>query len=194
MNYEVVVIGASWGGLHAVRTILTGLPEGFQVPIAIAQHRSSSDRGDLAASLGSGSRLPVMEVEDKTPLERGHVYIAPPDYHLLLDGHMFSLSVDEHVHFSRPSIDVLFESAADSFGPGAIGVVLTGANRDGAEGLLRIKENGGYTIAQDAGTAAQPAMPQAAIDIALPHKIAPLEDIADILASRTGVARTGAKT
>jgi two-component system, chemotaxis family, protein-glutamate methylesterase/glutaminase len=194
MAYEVVVVGASWGGLHAVRTILAGLPEGFQVPIVIVQHRSSTDHGNLAAAMGAHGRLPVVEVDDKTPLEPGHVYVAPSDYHTMLDGRMFSLSLDEHVHFSRPAIDVLFESAADFFGPRAIGLVLTGANRDGAEGLLRIKESGGYTIVQDPGSASQPVMPQAAIDTARPHKIASLEEIAGILAAKTRVARTGAPT
>jgi two-component system chemotaxis response regulator CheB len=190
--YEVVVIGASWGGLNAVGSILAAIPDDFQVPIVVAQHRAASDHGNLAQSLGQRSALPVEEVDDKSSLEQGRVYIAPSDYHTMLDGHAFSLSTDEHVHFSRPAIDVLFESAADSFGPQVIGVVLTGANRDGAEGLLRVKESGGYTIVQDPSSASQPVMPQAAIDTARPHTIVPLDKIPAVLATKVGSARMGA--
>ena len=187
MNYEVIVIGSSWGGFHAVGSILSGLPSDFEVPLVIAQHQSPSFDGDLGQALAKRSALPIGEVNDKTPLERGHVYIAPPDYHTLIDGQGLALSTDEHVNFSRPSIDVLFESAADAFGPAVIGVVLTGANRDGADGLARIKANGGYSIVEDPKHASQPVMPQAAIDAAHPHEIALLDQIPVILIAKTSL-------
>jgi two-component system, chemotaxis family, protein-glutamate methylesterase/glutaminase len=189
MKYEIVAIGSSWGGFNAVRSILGAMPDDFRVPIVVAQHQHSSDEADLASAFRTRCRLPVEEISDKSQLEEGHVYVSPPDYHTLVDGHTFELSTDVQVHFSRPSIDVLFESVADSFGSAAIGVVLTGANRDGAHGLLRIKENDGFTIVEDPTTAAQPTMPQAAVDVARPHRVASLQEIPHLLVRRTGVSK-----
>ena len=114
MSYELVVMGASWGGLAALERVLGGLPSDFPTPIAIAQHRSAdgSSRG-LARLLGAHTQLPVIDVEDKQPIEPGNVYLAPPGYHLYVEPDGFALSVDDAVLYSRPSIDVLFESAAD---------------------------------------------------------------------------------
>jgi two-component system, chemotaxis family, protein-glutamate methylesterase/glutaminase len=173
MPYELVVVGTSWGGLAALGRLLDHLPDELDLPIAIAQHRGAGSlEGALAASLQRRVRRRVHEVDDKDPIERGHVYVAPPDYHLLVERRSFALSLDERVRHARPSIDVLFESAADAYGAGVIGVVLTGANDDGAAGLARIKERGGVAIAQDPATAEAPAMPRAAIKAAAPIVLA----------------------
>lgn len=165
MRYEIVVVGSSWGGLTALRIVLGALPGDFRLPVVIAQHRSvdSRDQG-LASYYDERCQLRVCTVEDKQPIEGGAVYFAPPDYHLLVDRDSFALSVDQHVQFSRPSIDVLFESAVDSFGSGVIGVILTGANADGAEGLAAVDAAGGFTIVQDPSEAEKAEMPSAALD------------------------------
>ena len=183
MSYELVVIGASWGGLGALERVLGGLPANFRTPIAVAQHRSAEGGagGGLAGLLGSHSPLPVVDVEDKQPVEPGRVYLAPPDYHLLVEPDGFALSTEGAVHYSRPSIDVLFESAADVYGDRVIGVVLTGANDDGAHGLMRIRRRGGVTIAQDPATAERPEMPRAAIATGAVQHVLPLDEIAQML-------------
>ena len=175
-------MGASWGGLSALERVLAALPRDFPTPIAVAQHRSP-DRGSeqLARLLGAHSSLPVVDVDDKTPVEQGRVYLAPPDYHLYLDADGFALSVDEAVLYSRPSIDVLFESAADIYRDRLIAVVLTGANEDGAHGLARIKERGGVAIVQDPATSARRTMPDAAIAATSADAILPLEEIPKFL-------------
>jgi two-component system chemotaxis response regulator CheB len=162
--YEVIVIGTSWGGLNAVSRLLDGLPDAVEQPIVVVQHRSvESEDGALAELLSHHTRRTVCDPDDKTELEPNHVYLGPPDYHVLVeDGHL-ALSTDEPVQYARPSIDVLFDSAADSYGPRAIGVVLTGANHDGASGLAHIKANGGVAIVQDPDTSAKRTMPDAAI-------------------------------
>ena len=158
----MIAVGASWGGLKALRAIAHGLPAHFPVPITFVQHRSK-ESGVLRDLLQDCTSLIVCEVEDKQPIMRGYVYLAPPDYHLLVDGDAFSLSADEPVRFSRPSIDVFFESVADRFGAEAAGVVLTGANEDGAEGLRLIAARGGLALVQDPRTAESPIMPRAAL-------------------------------
>jgi two-component system chemotaxis response regulator CheB len=158
----MIAVGASWGGLKALRAIAHGLPAHFAVPITFVQHRSK-DSGALRELLQDCTSLRVCEVEDKQPIMGGYLYLAPPDYHLLIDGDSFALSVDEPVRFARPSIDVFFESVADRFGPEAAGVVLTGANDDGALGLARIAARGGVVIVQDPRTAESPIMPRAAL-------------------------------
>jgi two-component system chemotaxis response regulator CheB len=187
MPYELVVVGTSWGGLAALGRLLDHLPEELDLPIAIAQHRGAGSlEGALAASLERRILRRVREVEDKDPMERGHVYVAPPDYHLLVERGSFALSVDERVRHARPSIDVLFESAADAYGAGVIGVILTGANDDGAAGLARIKERGGIAIAQDPATAEAPMMPRAAIQATAPIVLA-LERIGPSIAELAAV-------
>jgi two-component system, chemotaxis family, protein-glutamate methylesterase/glutaminase len=182
LRYELLAIGASWGGLHALETVLGGLPDGFETPVAIAQHRAvDSGSGALSRLLSLRSGLDVREAGDKDRIEPGHVYLAPPDYHLLVEPDGFALSTDELVQHSRPSIDVLFESAADTFAEGVIAVILTGANADGARGLERVKRRGGVTIVQDPATAAKRAMPDAAIATGAADHVVPLEGIAPLL-------------
>ncbi len=178
MMYDLVVIGASWGGLHAVGRVLAGVPDEVDLPIVVAQHRHpDSLDATLRGLLGSEIGRPVVDVEDKLPIEAGRVYLAPPDYHLLVERGSFALSVDERVKFARPSIDVLFHSAADAYGAGVIGVILTGANEDGAAGLAEIKERGGVAIIQDPAGAARRAMPDAAIAATVADAVLPLDEI-----------------
>lgn len=159
----IVVLGASWGGLHAVSTILAALPDRFAVPIVIVQHRAKESDGLLAGLLQDVTALAVCDVEDKEPIRPGHVYIAPPDYHLLVDDGHFSLSMDAAVRYSRPSIDVALTSAAEACGAHVVGVLLTGANDDGARGLRRIVDRGGRAVVQEPGTAEVRTMPEAGI-------------------------------
>ena len=178
MRYDLIVVGASWGGLHAVGEILTALPHDLDAAVVVAQHRrADSQEGGLASLLAGRAHLPVDDVDDKQPIESGHVYLAPPDYHLLIERGYFSLSTDEHVHYARPSVDVLFESAADAYGETVIGVILTGANADGALGLARVKANGGVAIVQDPEDAARREMPRAAIAATTADAILPLSEI-----------------
>jgi two-component system, chemotaxis family, protein-glutamate methylesterase/glutaminase len=159
---DVVVVGVSAGGLDAVCLILKGLPKKFGFALIIVQHRSR-DSDALCQVLQTCSGLPVQEVVDKEAVETGKVYLAPADYHLLIDDGYFALSVDEPELYSRPSIDLTFESVADGYGARAIGVVLTGANRDGARGLRRIVDRGGLALVQDPDTAEVPVMPESAL-------------------------------
>jgi len=164
VDYEVAVVGASWGGLTAVSRILTSLPHPLSIPFVLAQHRAADAPLDAMRSLlQQASPMPVVEAEDKQPIERGRMYIAPADYHLLVERGAFALSTDERVQYSRPSIDVLFESAADAYGPAVVGIVLTGANADGARGLRAIKKAGGVAIVQSPEEAERAAMPAAAL-------------------------------
>lgn len=178
MPYDLVVVGASWGGLQALGRVLSDLPDDFDLPIVIAQHRHpDSLEGTLAQLLQRQTDRLVLEAEDKLTIEPRRVYVAPADYHLLVEGSTFALSVDDRVRYARPSIDVLFESAADAFREGVIGIILTGANDDGARGLARIKELGGVALIQDPAAAARRAMPEAAIATTAADAILPLEEI-----------------
>ncbi len=178
MGYGLVVIGASWGGLSALERVLGGLPDDFPVPVAVTQHRAPAGASDgLAALLERHSRLPVVDVDDKQPIEPGRVYLAPPDYHLLVESDGFALSVDDAVLFSRPSIDVMFESAADVYRSRLVAVVLTGANEDGSQGLAAVKRLGGYTIVQNPVEAERPEMPRAAMRAAPPDRVLSLAAI-----------------
>ena len=183
-----MVIGSSWGGLGALRIILGALPADFRLPVVIAQHRSVDSRDEgLAAYYGARCQLPVCTVEDKQSIEGGAVYFAPPDYHLLVERGHFELSVDVHVQFSRPSIDVLFDSAVDSFGGGVIAVILTGANADGAEGLEAVQDAGGFTIVQDPAGAEKPEMPRAALErVPHPGAVLGLDEIGPYLTKLAG--------
>ena len=178
-GYDICVIGSSWGGLQALEVILGALPASLDFAIAIVQHRSpdAPDSG-LPSYYEKRTSLQVQSVEDKDEIQPGRVYIAPPDYHLIVEPGAFSLSVDDAVQFSRPSIDVLFETAADTYRARTIGVLLTGANEDGVSGLLRIKQAGGLTLVQDPETAARSTMPQAAIRSGAAREVLGLEDIA----------------
>ena len=180
---SIVVVGASWGGLAALNCLIGGLPADFEAPVAVVQHRSRHADNLLASLLQDVTPLQVVEVEDKEPLVRGSVYIAPANYHMLFeDGHL-SLTTDPLVRFSRPSIDVTFLSAADTYLSSTIGVVLTGANDDGARGLRHIVDRGGRAIVQDPATAESPVMPHAAQRAVPEAEVVPLERIADRLVS-----------
>jgi two-component system chemotaxis response regulator CheB len=182
MAVEIVAIGASWGGLAAIERVLRDLPSCFPAPVVIVQHRRRWSGGGLAELLGAHCALDVCEAEDKQALLPGSVLLAPPDYHLLVEPGAVALSVDEPVHFSRPSIDVLLTSAADAYGDGAVGVVLTGANDDGAAGLARIVARGGTAILQDPATAERREMPDAALAASPGARVLTLGDIGRMLA------------
>lgn len=174
----IVVVGTSRGGLKALQALLSGLDAGFTLPMVIVQHRGKDLETGLCEYLGRGSQLPVTEPEDKEPILQGHVYLAPRDYHLLIESASFALSTDPPVSFARPSIDVLFESAADEYKERTIGVILTGSNRDGAKGLAAIKAHGGVTVVEDPMTAAHREMPDAALARNNPDWVLPLKEIA----------------
>lgn len=182
---ELIVIGCSLGGMDALRTILTNLTRDFCVPIVVAQHRHRRSNEELPAYFRRQTDLKVVDAEDKQWIAPGHVYLAPADYHLFIERNgvrgELSLSVDDAVRFSRPSIDVLFESAAEAYGDRLIAIVLTGANEDGARGAARIKAFGGIVIAQDPSTAEAPAMPRSTIERVLVDQILRLEEIAPFL-------------
>jgi two-component system chemotaxis response regulator CheB len=180
-RYELIVIGCSMGGMHALRAIFNMLPKEFPTPIAVVQHRYRTSNEGLPDFLRRHTPLHVVDTTDKEWIKPGTVYLAPANYHLLVERGELSLSVDEAVAYSRPSIDVLFESAADAYDSALIGVVLTGANADGARGASRIKKRGGFVIVQDPDTAESPAMPRAAIDAARVDRILPLDRIGPFL-------------
>jgi two-component system chemotaxis response regulator CheB len=186
---EVVVIGASLGGLDAVRLLLRNLPAEFAPPIVLVQHRMSESDGLLVQLLAEQSPLPVSEPEDKDPIERGHVYVAPSDYHLYVEQGFFALSMDEPVCYARPSIDVLFESAADSYGAGTIAVMLTSSNRDGADGARAVKRAGGRVLVQDPRTALSPVAPTAVIASTAVDGVLSVEHIARRLTELCGCAK-----
>ena len=164
MTIRAVVIGASAGGVQALSQILPALPAGFPVPVLVVVHIPPHRDNALVELFAGKCLLAVKEAEDKEPLAPGTIYFAPPDYHLLVEaGGTVALSSDEAVNHSRPAIDVLFESAADAFGAHIAGVILTGANHDGAEGLRVLRAAGGQAIVEDPGTAEVATMPQAAL-------------------------------
>jgi len=163
MPYSVVAIGTSWGGLGALTKLLGELPADFSIPVVVVQHRSADSERLLGRLLQDATDLKVCEIEDKDPLTPATVHLAPANYHVLIEDGYASLSVEEPVRFSRPSIDVMLTSAADTYGSAAIGVVLTGANEDGAEGLAHIVRRGGLALVQNPKTAEVPIMPEAAI-------------------------------
>jgi two-component system, chemotaxis family, protein-glutamate methylesterase/glutaminase len=185
---ELIVIGCSLGGMYALERVLCALPADFQTPIAIAQHRHKKSNDRLPDFYRRSCKLHVVDAEDKQWIKSRTVYFAPADYHLLVAKGEFNLSVDDLVRYSRPSIDVLFESAADAYGPRLIGVVLTGANDDGAEGAKRIKRHGGLVVVQDADTAEAPVMPRAVIATGAVDQILRLEEIAPFLVERCRLA------
>jgi two-component system chemotaxis response regulator CheB len=181
VGYDLVVVGTSWGGLAALRTLVAGLPESFMMAITVVQHRHKDSDHLLRLLLQERSALEVCEVEDKMPLEHGRIYVAPPDYHTLVEPGHFSLSTEAPVRYSRPSIDVTFNSAADSYGHRTVGIVLTGANADGAEGLRLISDRGGMAIVQDPATAESKTMPAAAARAVPRARVMRLEGIVDFL-------------
>ena len=183
IGYDVAVVGTSWGGLAALRTLVAGLPADFQMGVVLVQHRHKDSDHLLRVLLQERSALTVCEVEDKMPLEHGTIYIAPPDYHTLVEPGHFSLSTEAPVRYSRPSIDVTFSSAADSYAHRTVGVVLTGANADGSDGLRRISDRGGMALIQDPSTAESPMMPTAAVRAVPRARVMPLAEMVAYLAS-----------
>jgi two-component system chemotaxis response regulator CheB len=192
--YELVVIGTSWGGLHALRQVLGGLPASFDLPVIVVQHRHRDSDHLLVTLLQDHTPLKVHEIEDKTELDAGHVYVAPAEYHVLVEVGHLALSTEEPVRYSRPSIDVTFESAADAYGARTVGVVMTGANDDGARGLKRIADRGGAAIVQDPSTAESGVMPAAALKLVPDARVAKLDAIGPLIATlnaRSKTARRG---
>jgi two-component system, chemotaxis family, protein-glutamate methylesterase/glutaminase len=182
MRARMIVMGASWGGLRALEVVLRAIPRDFAAPIVIAQHRApDSATGALQQMLTHHSGHDVAEPSDKDPIEPGRVYIAPPDYHLIVEQDGFALSTEDAVHYSRPSIDVLFDTAADVYADALAAVILTGANDDGAYGIMRVRRRGGITIAQDPATAERGAMPAAAMATGAVQHVLPLEEIGPFL-------------
>ena len=178
MPYSVVAVGTSWGGLSALTKLLGSLPGDFKIPVVLVQHRSKDSERLLVQLLQDATDLKVCEIEDKDPLTPGTVHVAPANYHVLIEDGYASLTVEEPVRFSRPSIDVMFSSAADTYRSAAIGVVLTGANEDGARGLALIVKRGGLALVQDPKTAEIPIMPEAAIRAVPTVEVLPLEALA----------------
>jgi len=182
MNYEAIVIGVSSGGMNAMKVMFSLLPKEFNTPIIIVQHISSQSENLWIRLLNDKSNLYIKEADEKESIEHGKVYIAPPNYHLLIErDKTFSLTIDERVNYARPSIDVLFESAAEAYKSKLIGVILTGSNNDGTNGLKRIKEYGGLTIVQDPATAESSYMPASAIAVVQMDYILTLENIIKLL-------------
>jgi two-component system, chemotaxis family, protein-glutamate methylesterase/glutaminase len=181
-RWRLVVIGTSLGGLTALPTILRALPAGFRCPVVVVQHRAIDvDDVSLLAALQRGCPLELREVEDKDPLRPGRVYLAPADYHVLVEGDHLTLSTEARVLHARPSIDVLFESAADAHGERVIGVVLTGASRDGVSGSQEIKRRGGFVVVQDPATAEAKLMPASVLSAVAVDRVLRLDQIAQCL-------------
>jgi two-component system chemotaxis response regulator CheB len=180
--YEAIVIGVSSGGMNAMKTIFSLLPKGFSTPIIIVQHISAHSDNKWIKILNDKSNVYIKEADEKEKIENGIAYIAPSNYHLLIEKNKtFSLTIDERVNYARPSIDVLFESAAEAYKSKLIGVVLTGSNNDGTKGIKRIQECGGITIVQDPETAESSYMPASAIATIQPDYILPLTNIIELL-------------
>ena len=188
-KYGVVVVGASAGGRAALSEIFSQLPRDFSLPILVAQHLSAKDKGEFIANIQTASPLKVAHPDDKMMAKPGNIYFAPADYHMLLEADgSISLNVDSSVLGSRPSIDLLFKSAAASMGSRIVGVILSGANSDGAAGMKAIAQNGGLTLAQDPAEAEFPFMPRAAILAAGIKNICSLKSIARKLEELTAGA------
>jgi len=179
---QAIVIGCSAGGLTALQRLLPNLDRKLAVPVLICCHTGSSNVSLLVELLARASSLPVVEAAERAPADPGVVHVAPSGYHLLVEANQhFSLSIDAKVAYARPSIDVLFETAADAWGEGLVAVLLTGANSDGANGLLAVRQAGGYAIVQDPHTAEANVMPLAGLERAGADACLPLDAIASRL-------------
>lgn len=183
----LVAIGTSLGGFAALRKVLSPLAADLPAAVAIVQHRSADAGSELSHLLAAHCPLPLREPNDKDPMLVGHAYLAPADYHLLVDGTDFALSVLERVKHARPSIDVFFESVAESFGARAIGVVLTGASADGAEGALALSRRGAHILVQDPETAESPVAPKATLRCVPGAQVLPLGRMANVINGLCGV-------
>jgi two-component system chemotaxis response regulator CheB len=180
--YEAIVIGVSSGGMNAMKTMFSRLPADFTIPIVIVQHIGARSENHWISLLNKTSHLHIKEADEKELIVGGNVYIAPANYHLLIEKNKtFSLTIDERVNFARPAIDVLFESAADAYGNSLIGIVLTGSNNDGTAGIKRIHAFGGLTLIQDPQTAESPYMPASAMGAIKADYILSLPDIIGLL-------------
>lgn len=189
MKYEAIVIGVSAGGMEALSTILPYLPAGIAIPLIVVQHQLSTSDDFLAGYLNERCNLEVKQADEKESIEQGVIYFAPPGYHLMIEeDRTFSLTTDPSINFARPSIDVLFETAADVYGAKLVGVVLTGANTDGSQGLKKIKELGGLAIVQNPETAEVDTMPKAAIAATKIDHILPLEKIGPFICKLAGLS------
>ena len=184
--FECVIIGGSWGGIEAVGTILEQLPQNFPLPIVVVLHQHRKSGTHIPEIFERKCALKVKEADEKEHLEPGKVYIAPANYHLLIEqDQSISLSIDKQVNYSRPSIDVSFVSTAQVYRDTLIGILLTGANQDGSEGVAQIKRFGGLAIIEDPNTAKVPIMPQAALARTQVDQVLNLEDIANFLLAIT---------
>jgi two-component system chemotaxis response regulator CheB len=183
VGYDIAVVGTSWGGLAALRMLVAGMPDRFGMALVLVQHRHKDSDSLLRTLLQERTELEVCEVEDKMAIEPGRVYVAPPDYHTLVERGHFSLSTEAPVRYSRPSIDVTFSSAAVSYAHRVVGIVLTGANADGADGLRRISDRGGMALIQDPATAESATMPAAAVRAVPRARVMPLAELIDYLAA-----------
>lgn len=182
MRYEAIVIGVSSGGLSALKFIFSALPADFSIPIIVVQHVSPRSDNQWIQLLNDKSDLLIKEADEKETIEKGNVYIAPANYHLMVErDKTLSLSIDERVNFARPAIDVLFDSAADAYENNLIGIILTGSSSDGTQGMKRIKKFGGLTIAQDPRTAESAYMPGSVIAAVQMDHILTLDGIIDFL-------------
>jgi two-component system chemotaxis response regulator CheB len=177
----MIVIGGPLGGCDALREILAHLPADFRMPIAVVLHRQRESSDLLVPVVQRNCLLPVAEAEDKEPIKAGRVYLCPADYHLLIDNGCFALSTDEVVNFARPSIDVLFESAAEWQRQNVVAVILTGSGSDGARGARRVKEYGGTVFVHDPAVAEGPWMPTAAIEATKTPFVVTLAEITQAL-------------
>jgi len=183
-DINFIAIGVSAGGFEALSALVTQMPAKFSIPIAIVQHRSIDSGAYLAKHLDNKSQINVKDVFDKEPIKAGSVYLAPPDYHLLVErGEYFSLSRDEKVNYSRPSIDVFFETVAEIYPKKCLAIILTGKNNDGAIGLAKIAATGGLAIVQDPKSAYALEMPIAAINNVPTATVLSLSGIVEYLLS-----------
>jgi two-component system chemotaxis response regulator CheB len=181
-RFRAVVIGVSTGGVEALKMLLGALPASYPLPVLIVSHVSPEAGNGLALLLDNLCDIKVKEADESEAVAPGTVYLAPPNYHMQLehDGRI-SLSIDPPVNFARPSVDVLFETAADAMGPALVGLVLTGAGFDGSRGLKAVAMNGGVTVVQDPAGAVADSMPKSAIDAVSPDHVAPLKQLAALL-------------
>ena len=181
-----VAVGTSLGGLRALTVLLGALPDGFPAAVAVVQHRASAGTDELTAVLQRECSLPVAEADDKQTIEVGHVYVAPAGYHLLVDDGCFALSVDAPVNYARPSVDVLFETAAQFYGDRTIAVVLSGASQDGARGAVAVRRAGGRVVVQALESAESRVMPAAALALVEVDAVLPVEQIPAWLVAHAG--------
>lgn len=186
-HVEALVIGASAGGIEALLALLPALPAAPRLAVVCILHMPPDRDSRLAELFGARVLPPVREAADKQAIEPGTIYFAAPGYHLSVEeDRTFSLSCEPPVHYARPAIDVLMESAADAYGPALAGILLTGANQDGADGMARIRDCGGLTIVQDPEEAQAPTMPEQAIARRAPHLVLRLAEIAALLPQLEG--------